>query len=708
MKKLIAIILFSSLSLTLLADPGLIRLSNATIDPASPKVANAETFSASPTANGKYQFIVQPEKNFSPAELKEIKELGLTKIGTIPPNAYIFLASKAQIKELGESFPLLYCGEYKPEYKVDLTARKKTASADASEKNLIGLATADSYDSVAEFLKEKNVTEYKLLYKEPPVIEATMPFSLVSALSAKSEVLSVETKPVKKLMNDVSRSDELMNVDRANNSGYTGKGTMVIVTDTGLDSGDLENIHDDFQNKNVIGVVGELNTSRTDWRDLNGHGTHVAGSAVGTGAHYGGEYAGTAREASLYFICIGDSSSYLSDLSDNDFANAYNAGGRVMNNSWGSSSYGFDGEYTAEAQRYDTISRQYPDLLLIFAAGNENCKIDLYDNFNLSYEGICKNAMTVGASENYRPEYPYYYGMLFGDVDPEDPYFYDNAAEPNNGIQQGMACFSSRGPAKDGRAKPDIVAPGTWIYSVESLYDDDNDGERKSYYTYKFGTSMSSPLTSGAAACALQYLKENTNIAAPSSALVKALLINGARTMGKGQFDDYTEIPEVDPNWVNGFGHVNLNESLDPSCGELFATEGTINETGQSVSYFFTKESEGPVSATLCWTDYPGTVGAKLALVNDLDIVVSDGENEYYSGGKAASNDHLNNCERCRVDSFPAGSRIEVKVVGCNVMEGPQNFALCVSGINDVVPEPTAIMTFLLSLVFLASHRRKL
>ncbi|MBR5901433.1 S8 family serine peptidase [bacterium] len=706
MKKLFAIIFLSSLSLSLLADPGLIRLSNATIDPASPKVANAETFQASPTASGKYQFIVQPENNFSSAELKEIKELGLIKIGTIPPNAYIFLATKEQVKELGELFPLLYCSEYKPEYKVALTSQKKTAEADASEKVLIGLATADSYDAVAEFLKEKNVTEYKLLHKEPPIVEASIPISLVSSLAAKSEVLSVEIKPVKKFMNDVARGDNLMNVDRANNSGYTGKGVMVIVTDTGLDSGDTANIHDDFQDKNVIGVVGELNTTRTDWKDLNGHGTHVAGSATGTGAHYGGTYAGTAREADLYFICLGDASSSIADLSDNDIANAYEAGGRVMNNSWGSSFYSFKGEYTSTAQYYDALSIQYPDLLLLFAAGNENERIDLEDNFSLGCEAVAKNSMTVGASESYRPEYPYTYGMLW-ELPIDNPYYNDKAAYPFNETQQGMAYFSSRGPAKDGRAKPDIVAPGTWIYSTESLYDDDNDGERKSYYTFMFGTSMATPLTSGAAACALQYLKENTDIASPSCALVKALLINGARTMGKGQFDSCTEIPEVVPNWVNGFGHVNLNESLNPSYGKLFVTEGTIEETGKTVSYFFTKESDGPVSATLCWSDYPGTVGAAFALVNDLDIIVSDGETDYYSGGKSGHNDYKNNCERCRVDDFPAGSRIEVKVSGFNVMEGPQNFALCVSGLNEVVPEPTAVMTFLLSLALLASRRRK-
>ena len=502
-------------------------------------------------------------------------------------------------------------------------------------------------------------------------------------------------------MNEVARTEGLMNVEAVNETGYKGKGVTVVVADTGLDSGDFSNIHDDFQDKNVIGVVGEANTSRTDWSDINGHGTHVAGSAVGTGAHYHGDYAGMAPEADLYFICLGDSSDYLVDITDGDIERAYAAGGRVINNSWGSSSWNYGGEYNAEAQRYDTISRQYPDLLLIFAAGNENCKIDLENNFSLSYEGVTKNCLTVGASENYRPELSYYYyGMLFDDIDIDDPYFYDQPAEPNNKTQQGMACFSSRGPAKDGRAKPDIVAPGTWIYSTESLYDDSNDGERKSYYTYKFGTSMASPLTAGACADIVQFLKEAKKFSSPSSALVKAVLINGARSMGNGQFDNAVEIPDETPNHVNGFGHVNLYESLNPSCGELFVTEGVIEETGKSVSYSFTKESDGPVSATLCWTDVPGTVGAALSLVNDLDISVSDGENEYFASGKENPSDHLNNCERCQINDFPAGSRIEVKVSGYNLMEGPQAFALCVSGVNEMVPEPAlALAAFLFALL---------
>jgi len=700
-KKFVFALLFFAVSLSLSADPGPIRLANAVIDPSMPQIAGAETIESSPTAEGQYQFIVQPETNFSAAEMKKIKALGLKKIGLIPPNAYIFLATKTQIKTLGETFPLLFTGEYKPGYKLVTEPEKKTASLNKPEKFLIGLASEDNFEAVRSFLENKGAKGVKLLYNEPPVVEAEFSASLVASLVKMSEVMNVERKAKKKLMNEVARTEGLMNVEAVNETGYKGKGVMVVISDTGLDSGDFSNIHDDFQDKNVIGVVGEANTSRTDWSDINGHGTHVAGSATGTGAHYGGRYAGTAPEADLYFICIGDSSDYLVDITDGDIERAYAAGGRVINNSWGSSYYGFKGEYTSEAQRFDTICRQYPDFLWLFAAGNENEKIDIVDNFSLGQECLSKNCLAVGASENYRPNLNYYYYGMLWDVDIDDPYFYDPVGAPNNGVQQGMAMFSSRGPGKDGRSKPDIVAPGTWIYSVESLYDDTNDGERSSWYTYKFGTSMAAPLTAGACADIIQFLKEKKQIPAPSSALVKAVIINGARSMGNGQFDDAVEIPSEVPNHVNGFGHVDLATSLVPAAGELFVAEGSIEETGSEAAYSFTKAGDGPLSATLCWNDYPGTPGAYIALVNDLDITVTVGEDTYYAGGKNIHNDFLNNCERIQLKDIPPNKKVEIKVSGYSVMEGPQSFALCVSGAN-AVPEPAfAFISLLIAMLFI-------
>ena len=220
------------------------------------------------------------------------------------------------------------------------------------------------------------------------------------------------------------------------------------------------------------------------------------------------------------------------------------------------------------------------------------------------------------------------------------------------------------------------------------------------------GTSMATPLTTGAAADAMQFLKEQ-GFAHPSSSLVKALLVNGARNMGTGQYENYTEIPDEDPNCVNGFGHVDLAESFIPESGRLFLYDGVIDDTDYEKTYVFTKSVPGPVSATLVWNDYPGTVGAELALINDLDIIVSDGEDEYYCDGSSEHCDSINNVERFRSNAFPAGGNIEITVRGHNVMQGPQTFSLAVSGMDSaVVPEPALTFALLLSLSLILRKRR--
>ena len=175
--------------------------------------------------------------------------------------------------------------------------------------------------------------------------------------------------------------------------------------------------------------------------------------------------------------------------------------------------------------------------------------------------------------------------------------------------------------------------------------------------------------------------------------------------MGNGQFDEAVEIPSEVPNHVNGFGHVDLATSLMPAAGELFVAEGSIEETGSEAAYSFTKAGDGPLSATLCWNDYPGTPGAYVALVNDLDITVTVEEDTYYSGGKNIHNDFLNNCERVQLSDIPPNKKVEIKVSGYSVMEGPQSFALCVSGAN-AVPEPAFAFVALLITMLLIKKTR--
>ncbi len=83
-----------------------------------------------------------------------------------------------------------------------------------------------------------------------------------------------------------------------------------------------------------------------------------------------------------------------------------------------------------------------------------------------------------------------------------------------------IAGFSARGPCKDGRFKPDVIAPGTYILSTRSSMADTKEEEEsiwsrlppddptQHYYIYMGGTSMSTPLTAGAVALIRQYLRE--------------------------------------------------------------------------------------------------------------------------------------------------------------------------------------------------------
>ena len=703
-KKLFCLALLLG-ALNLAADPGAIRLRNGVVNSSALSLMAKGIKFCEPDSLGRCQYLIQPEKNFTNKERADLKESGVAFVGFVPPNAYIVLATPENISALEEKYPLLYLGEYLPEYKNGIPSASIycVSSAKTELKLLVRLASLDQAPNLIAFLKEQGVTECAVLHQEPPVLKVSGDIGLVEKLILRTDVVNVEEEVEAQVFNNVAKTADLMNVEAMNTLGYTGEGVTVCVADTGLDSGDLNDIHPDFENKNVTGVVSSTNTERTDWRDLNGHGTHVAGSATGTGAHLGGQYAGTAPDAGLYFICIGGSTSSVYPPDFPDIEAAYESGARVMNNSWGGYSPSETGKYNSESEFYDAVCYYYPDFTILFAAGNSNKKIDTAGNCSLSFQAVCKNVLTVGAAETDRPNYTATYGQIFNNV--QAPFANDLPGVPQNGTQQGMAFFSSRGPAKDGRCKPDIVAPGTVIVSTESLYDSNNGGTRSSYYTTMFGTSMATPLTAGAAADAVQFLK-GKGFSNPSSSLVKALLINGARTMGTGQYEGYTEIPDESPNCVSGFGHVNLAESFSPSSGKLFLYEGTLEDTDDEQTYVFSKNTAGLFSATLVWNDYPGTPGAELALVNDLDIAVTCGNYTFYCDGSDDHCDSLNNVERYRTSEFPAGSNIEITVKGYNVMEGPQPFSLVVSGVDSaVVPEPGLFVFTLMALAFLKTKQ---
>ena len=538
----------------------------------------------------------------------------------------------------------------------------------------------------------------------------------------------------------------------AHSRGYDGSSQTVAVADTGLGGGTTTTAHRDMPSSRITTIYNWRGVDDSCWTitddgavDVDsGHGTHTAGSVLSGGAPNGiGK--GSAPAANLVFqatenwatmkgICAlyYPSGYYLTGLPtdlNQLFQQAYNAGARVHSNSWGSA---VAGDYTANSVGADTFMWNNRDMVITFSAGNEGIDANsdgVIDNDSIGAPGTAKNVITVGASENQRSDnYPcdtsltytacatqggvnsiFTWGSAWPADYPANPIKDDVSA---NSVWQ-MAAFSSRGPTDDGRIKPDVVAPGSWILSTYSdLYQQGYDASPNpknnawqydgygfpydAYYKYLSGTSMSNPLTAGGAAVVRDYYNKAYALNA-SSALVKATLINSAVDMQDENNDGVNDNDFPIPNNHEGWGRINLDAATDGTIA--YVDEGTGLSTGSNASFQVTSTG-GPLKVTVVWTDYPSTDTATINLVNDLDVTVSGPSGTFrgnvFSGGWSAtggSADRRNNVENVYIQNAAAGT-YTVTVNGFNVPNGPQKFALAVDGGTiSVAPTPTPTNT---------------
>ena len=657
MKKLSLLVVL--LSLAALADPGKIRLLTATIDPSAPSVNAISEPVCLLSCEGTRLYIIQPETNFTPEEKKAVEALGAKFQGNIPPNAYIVEAGEKELAAVKEKFTLLYAGEFLPEYKLLYVpgGAERVESVGGGEDTYfvqVGAVREEYISAIMQAAEELGVKDAERIYNTlEPCFRAHVTDFQARSLAERGDVAFIEPYALEEIFNDQARTDYSCNVDDMQLEGYTGKDQMVCIQDSGLDNGDLDNIHPDFKNKtvkgrNTAGIAWERGTY-DEWYDAGNHGTHVAGSATGTGAASDGQFRGMACDASLFVLCAGLKNGYISSGTEEDLQNTYNQGARVMNNSWGSTGNGYYGSGT---RLYDQIIWNNKDYTICFSSGNANRKMDLPTECTLGVTSGAKNIITVGASESYRPEQ--------GD-----------GCYPDDGVHQGVTSFSSRGPCLDGRVKPDLLAPGTGVNST--LASSEHTSVRSKYYTYMGGTSMSSPLVAGCCAVVRDYLQHNRHVASPSAALVKAVLLTGARSLYPGQYTRYQEIPNVRPNNVEGHGHINVKESLEPTDGRMQFKEMTFTRTGQTITNTFEKPAGVDLNVGLVWTDYPGTYGTEKALVNDLDLYVIAPNGSSYT-----RNDHVDNNEVLRLGDLGAG-QYKVIVKAKNIMEANQPCAVVFS-----------------------------
>lgn len=276
------------------------------------------------------------------------------------------------------------------------------------------------------------------------------------------------------------------------------------------------------------------------------HATTIATLIAGAGnSSWRGE--GVAPAASL------SSSSYLDLLPDE---NTYfqNHGIFIQNHSYGTAIEQF---YGVEAAAFDESVREVGNLLHVFSSGNSGNEmaeddryagLEGYANLTGNFK-MAKNILTVGAID----------------------------AEKN------VISRSSKGPAFDGRIKPELVAYATT------------------------GTSDAAALVSGSAAL-LQEMYKDQNGKFPSASLLKALFIAGAEDVGRENIDFET-----------GYGNLDTYTSLNIlQAGNI--AEGKINSEEVQKQSISIPEGTAEVKLVLAWTDPPANPGDEIALMNDLDL----------------------------------------------------------------------------------------
>jgi len=255
---------------------------------------------------------------------------------------------------------------------------------------------------------------------------------------------------------------------------------------------------------------------------------------------------------------------------------------------------------------------------------------------------------------------------------------------------------SAHGNACDGRRVPNIVAPGCSTDSASSSGD--------TAFAFLCGTSMASPVATGASAVFVEKYRDEHDGATPSPAMIKAAFTAVATDLAGFNNADGGVMGHR-PDRFQGYGRIDLNavvnnpdEVIYIDQSEVFSATG--NNWGRSVT---AADPTRPVRIMLAWTDAKGhgLGGTSPAWVNNLDldaisdsvtyrgnVVGSDGWSA--SGGSA---DDKNNIEGILLRPDQIDGPITINVLAANlaadalhpfVPESPaQDFALVCYNCSD-------------------------
>ena len=466
---------------------------------------------------------------------------------------------------------------------------------------------------------------------------------------------------------------ETSNSDALNQSGVTdfledsglaldGSGETIMFVDTGIDIN-----HPDLGNR--VTAVSKFGLDSNPSDEHSSHGTHIGVTIAGDGT-IDQDQAGMAPEAQLIAYAMEHNPTgvfgrigslydiYFDAMSD------YNA--RLGVNAWTiNASHGM---YTADSRMVDLYVKDHPTFLPIFAVGNENNG----SSSSILPPSTSKNGLSIGA-------------VTYASSSPE------------------VASFSGQGPTLDGRIKPDLVAPGVNICSGQaeesltpfgSSCGSDTHANGASMYMEMSGTSQATAVAGGASALVREYLREDQGISGPTSALIKAVLINGAQDLGT---------PDI-PNSNEGWGKIDLKQSLNPSHAgidlDMAVDNNRIIQPGFSSVYAYDIDVSKGLDITLVWTDAAGSSGtpqSESRLISNLDLELIDPNGVVYHGNQFANgfsiaggtSDSLNNVERIKLpsDTSSVSGTWQVKIIHRGGVSVTYGLAMSGSFSQSFVPD---------------------